>query len=145
MLGAVAGAAAIFQLRLFKHRAVSSCRTRPQNTNCSANEVFFYSFPLKTSLSNTVYTKSIPSPVHLLYSCAKKYRTKILAVLKCDVIFGQQKIVVVGAALVNITKFSYPYVKMVLLLNIIFILKAKKFEVCANASRGFYCAKPILL
>lgn len=57
---------------------------------------------------------------------------------------ANKKIVVVGAALVNITKFSYPYVKMVLLLNI-FILKAKKFEVCANASRAFCCAKPILL
>lgn len=55
----------------------------------------------------------------------------MLVALKYDVIFGQQK-KIVGAALVNISKFSYSWV---LLFNVTFFLKAKEFEVCVKASR----------
>lgn len=69
----------------------------------------------------------------------------MLVALKYDVIFGQQKkTVVVGAALVNISKFSYSCVKMVLLFNVTFFFKAKEFVVCVKAPRTS-CWKPILL
>lgn len=51
---------------------------------------------------------------------------------------NKTKIVVGGAALVNISKFSYSCVKVVLLLSVTFFLKAKEFEVCANTPRTLF-------